>query len=148
MSYQTPSLADQFAGLRAATPSNDGCGWLPASIQALIMACLARLFARLEQIFLLWQSGQFPTPAENLPQRLAQTSTTPSRAPRARARRSPRIRRRRICASAMRPRRAPCHAPAIAQSRRIVPAIRPRPAHDPPARNLQKTRQPAAETCA
>ena len=57
--HPTP-LAGQLAGLRAAITSNDDRGWLPASLHALIMAIFARIFGRLEQIMLLWQSDTLP----------------------------------------------------------------------------------------
>ena len=38
-------------------------GWLPATLQTMILACLARLLAQLEHLVLLFQSGQLPTPA-------------------------------------------------------------------------------------
>ena len=68
MKTRSSPLADQLAGLRAATTSNDDRGWLPASLHALIMAILARIFGRLEHILLLWQSGNLPAP---LPRRTA-----------------------------------------------------------------------------
>jgi len=60
-------LADQFASLRAAAEADQAQAWLPASLHALIAACFARLFARLEQLVLLWQSGQLPHPPVNAP---------------------------------------------------------------------------------
>ena len=57
--HPTPS-ADQLAGLRAATTSNDDRGMLPAALHALIAAIFARIFKRLEQVLLLWQSGNLP----------------------------------------------------------------------------------------
>ena len=63
MSIHTPSLADQFAGLRAVTAQSTDRGWLPAALHALIMAALARIFGRLEQLVLLWQTGTLPLPA-------------------------------------------------------------------------------------
>ena len=60
METQPPPLAAQLAGLRAATTSNDDRTMLPAALHALIAAIFARLFDRLEQILLLWQSGQLP----------------------------------------------------------------------------------------
>ena len=61
--HPTP-LADQLAGLRAAAaPSGADCGMLPAALHAVIAAILARIFAGLERVFLLWQAGLLPTPA-------------------------------------------------------------------------------------
>ena len=58
-SHSSP-LADQLAGLRATTPSNDGRGTVPAALHALIAAIFARIFDRLEQILALWQAGLLP----------------------------------------------------------------------------------------
>ena len=63
MENKPTPLADQLAGLRAASAANDDSGWLPAALDALITACLMRIFARLEQILLLWKSGHLPLPA-------------------------------------------------------------------------------------
>jgi len=63
-----PSLADQFGSLRNIAEEDSARGWLPASVQTLIMAFLARIFGRLEQMFLLWQSGDLPNPASGRPQ--------------------------------------------------------------------------------
>ena len=60
----SPSLGDQFAGLREiaqARPENRA--FFPAAIHTLIMACFARIFARLEQLLTLWQAGNLPVPA-------------------------------------------------------------------------------------
>ena len=64
MSLQpSPSLADKLASLRSTAPAGAGRRMLPKSLDALIAAIFARIFARLEQIFLLWQSGTLPMPA-------------------------------------------------------------------------------------
>lgn len=60
MPIHASPLADQFAGSRAAAASNDARGWLPACLHAMIMALLARVFARLEHLVLQCQAGQFP----------------------------------------------------------------------------------------
>ena len=60
MLIHQPTLAGQFASLRATAQADDARGWLPASLHALIMACLVRLFSRLEQLVLAWQSGTLP----------------------------------------------------------------------------------------
>ena len=52
---------DRIASLRAAPSGADG-RMLPAALHSIIMTCLARIFARLEQIFLLWQAGTLPAP--------------------------------------------------------------------------------------
>ena len=54
-------LADQFAGLRAfPTTPNADTTILSAAVHAMIAAIFARIFARLEQFLLLWQTGQLP----------------------------------------------------------------------------------------
>lgn len=58
---QPPSLADAIARLHAATAVAAPV-WLPAALHALLIACLARLFSRLEHIVLLWQSGRLALP--------------------------------------------------------------------------------------
>ena len=60
MAKTDPTLTQAFACLRrpAEAPTTHAC--LPPALHALIIATLARLFARLEQLFLLWQSGQLP----------------------------------------------------------------------------------------
>ena len=56
--------------------------WLPASLHALILACFARLFGRLEQLLHLWQTAGFPPPAVRAPSDIpAPRSTTGHRAP-------------------------------------------------------------------
>ena len=75
METQPSPLADQLAGLRATITSNDGRGWLPASLHALIATIFARIFDRLEQLFQLWQSGQLPAPQPSPPR---QTQRRPS----------------------------------------------------------------------
>jgi len=68
MSHPPPSLADQFGSLRKAAGGDSARGWLPASVHALITAFLTRIFGQLEQLFLLWQSGDLPIPASTRPQ--------------------------------------------------------------------------------
>ena len=68
--HPTP-LGDTLASLRSA-PLGTHRGMLPAALHTLITAILTRIFARLEQVFLLWQAGQLPAPtvrhrAPNLP---------------------------------------------------------------------------------
>ena len=67
MIIQPPFLAHQVAGLRAAAEADAAPGWLPAALHALIMACLARLFGRLEQIIRLWQEGDLALPPARNP---------------------------------------------------------------------------------
>lgn len=62
---------------------------LPAVIHTLIAAAFARLFARLEQLLLLWQSGALapPPPRTPAPRPIAVTSTRPQSAARHRSQR-------------------------------------------------------------
>ena len=68
METLSPSLADRLGSLRATAGAESACGWVPAALHALIMACLARIFGRLEQVILLWQSGDLPLPLTARPQ--------------------------------------------------------------------------------
>ena len=69
MSIQPPPLATRFASLHATIAACPYRGWLPRSLHALILAALARVFGRLEQLLLLWQAGQLPTPKSRPPER-------------------------------------------------------------------------------
>lgn len=73
METQAPSLGDKIAHLRRTAQAQEKCVWIPSAIHTLIMAALARIFGRLEQIFQLWQSGTLPTPP-------ADASRAPARA--------------------------------------------------------------------
>ena len=55
-------LADDLAHLRATAQAGSVRRGPRDAIAALLMACLARLFARLEDMLRLWQSGQLPPP--------------------------------------------------------------------------------------
>ena len=118
MLIQSPPLADQFASLRADFAASPHRGWLPSALHALILACLAHIFGRLDQIFLLLQAGALPIQAirHTSPQQPSCPSHTPSA----------NIDNRNMCSAEA--------ARAIAK-----PAIRParmsRPAHAPRARN-------------
>ena len=61
MEIQSPGLAAQLAQLHTAALAQPKCAWVPAALHALIMACLTRIFGRLEQLVLLWQSGDLPS---------------------------------------------------------------------------------------
>ena len=75
MESQSPSLGDKIARLRGAAQVEENGTWLPDPLHALIMACLARLFGRLEQILQFWQTGA--PPAHDLGQRpISATSTS------------------------------------------------------------------------
>jgi len=60
MLIHQPPLADQTAALRTAILAEDAPCWLPDAVHALIMACLARIFGRLEDMIRLWQAGILP----------------------------------------------------------------------------------------
>jgi hypothetical protein len=55
-------LADTVAALRVATLATPAHACVPQAIHALILACLARIFGRLEEMIRLWQSGCTPPP--------------------------------------------------------------------------------------
>ena len=62
MENHSPSLGDQIARLRGAAQAEESCAWLPDALHALIMACFARIFSRLERFIQLWQAGQLLPP--------------------------------------------------------------------------------------
>ncbi len=62
MSVHPTPLAQQVAHIRGAILTQEKCVWIPAVVHALIIACLARIFGRLEEMIRLWQSGQLPLP--------------------------------------------------------------------------------------
>ena len=145
MQIQSPGLAAQLAQLKTASQAPETCGRLPAALHALIMACLARLFGRLEQLLALWQSGLLPASRDPehragpaLPQRVA----TPQHKPIRRHARLPRLHAQPVIPStANNPRLraappAPQHNPSHqARSRHsFVPSyFRPHSARAPPA---------------
>ena len=57
---QPTPLSAQLAELRTAVSAADTRGWILDSVIGMIMACLMRIFDRLEQLLLLWQSGTLP----------------------------------------------------------------------------------------
>ena len=64
MSVQPTALGAQIASLRSTAEAIPAPCWLPSAVHALILACLARLFGRLENLIQLWQSGLLlPHPA-------------------------------------------------------------------------------------
>ena len=93
METKSSPLAGQLAGLRAAITSNDDRGWLSASLHAMIAAIFARIFDRLEQILVLWQSGQLPPPQPNAPLQIQRHPAHPdsmcARAPHRQSARTP-----------------------------------------------------------
>ena len=137
MESHSPSLGDQFARLRDTAQAQERCAWFPAALHALIMACLVRLFGRLEQIFQLWQAGNLPLPAPRRESRQIAPRDPQSPAPRAwrrTRRRTRRHSRARATARQSSPAPRPAIPPAdIAPTGTLAPSIRPRSARAPPS---------------
>ena len=77
--FEKPTpLSEAIASLRTATQADAARG-----IHALILALLAKLFTRLEQMIQLWQSGQLPTPQPrvNTTSKTIHPATTPPQEP-------------------------------------------------------------------
>ena len=62
MSVHPTPLALQVASIREAILTQESHAWIPAVVHALIIACLARIFGRLEDMIRLWHAGQLPLP--------------------------------------------------------------------------------------
>ena len=79
MELPATPLSDQLASLRTTLTAAEAPRWMPDRVHALIIACLARIFARLEHVLTLWQAGQLPAPPHpaSTPQR-AQNPRMPS----------------------------------------------------------------------
>ena len=138
-----PSLADRFAGLRAIpTTPNADTTLLSAALCAMIAAIFARIFGRLEQFLLLWQSGTLPAPQPRATVfRAATAAPRPTPAPRTpiprrphdRSTRAPEIRIPQTIPAAAPPRHAPpIHRTAIQattprQQPRAPPSAGPAP---------------------
>ena len=60
MAYHPSTLAERVGTLRAGLESESVPFWMPAVLHAMIIACLVRLFGRLEEIMRLWQAGALP----------------------------------------------------------------------------------------
>jgi len=134
-----PVLSDHLGSLRASTAANVAPDWLPAALHALIMACLARLIGRLEQLVLLWRPATLPPPDHRrtrhhkpprhhrpTPRRHAQAGAPPTdNLPRhhARAASPP-------CATAI---RAPTPTASFAPPGAAKPSAHPQPARAPPS---------------
>ena len=132
--------------MREAAQADSARGGVQAALEALVMACLARLFARLENLIRLWQSGQLVVPAiapganahpvstPALPIRRARRRTTgrrciPSREPTdgvSPAENLPLARTRHVAL------RAPTHYRQAGPSGAVVLSLRPRSARAPP----------------
>ena len=142
MPNQPPSLSAALAELRTAAAAADGQCWLVDSAIEMIMACLVRLFTRLEQLVQLWQAGQLPPPVVR---GCAPRAAATNRARTARRRQHARKRctTRRIACS--RPARHQTIPRASAPNATPMTSAHPRPRHsharDPPRDFSQKTRQ-------
>ena len=127
-----PSLADQFAGLRAIpTTPNADTTLLSAALRALIAAIFARIFGRLEQILLLWQSGTLPAPSIRAPRAATPPRQRPAKPRRHRA--SQRTRAHLPKPQVAKRHRTPISPAASAPFAATLPPVRPRPARDPPS---------------
>ena len=135
----SPSLGDKFAGLREiAQAGPENRAFFPAAIHALIMACFAGIFARLEQLLALWQAGNLPVPASRhaTPQAVRHHAGQTVRAPAMPAARLPRSSTRAAQAApqrAARPAARHITQAVIPPLPATPPAARPR-TRDPPAR--------------
>ena len=130
METQPPPLSHQAP----AEPATDTDGWLPAPFQALIIAALARIFARLERLLQLWLAGALPPPALRHPTPTRKPAHCPHAAP---TRCSPHHRRRRApmrvqatTAIHIQP-SALNHGASRARSPAIKPSSAPSPRHHP-----------------
>ena len=135
MLIQSSPLADRIASLRAATEAKPERGWLPSALHAMIAAIFGRIFDRLEQFILLWQSGQLPPPPirRATAPRTADCAVHPDLAPERRSRESRPAQR--PVRSRIRARTAiPRSAPTPRMPAKIVPPARPRirPGRAPP----------------
>ena len=134
METQPPSLASQLAQLHTAASAADAPCWLPDSVHALIMACLARIFGRLEQLLQLWQTGSLPQPAIRASSIRTPYVRKPSRPAARRISRRARAATRQDSLT----RSAPVRHAAIAPPRVAIAITQPpprrcrRPARDPP----------------
>jgi hypothetical protein len=122
-------LADTVASLRVATLAIPAHACVPAAIHALILACLARILGRLEEMIRAWHAGQLAPPT-----RCPGTARTPAMAPRPNSApfaSAPRRRARRAASQAR------LHMPTerLAPAGRLPvqpPALAPRPERHPP----------------
>ena len=135
MLIQPSPLGAQIASLHIAITARETCAWLPDAVRALIAAIFARIFDRLEQIILLWQSDTLPAPALQRSQSRGARRQTVDVSPRHPADRSKPARKATIGTPQRLRTRAATAAPNPAAS--IQPAIhkppRPRAARDPPS---------------
>ena len=132
-----PTLADRLSRRRSDAPARENRAW---SLDALIAAIFARIFARLEQLLLLWQSGDLPLPQPSRKPHRPSTGTRASepRPPAAHAarRRSLRVAARARAASIPRHPTGQSAEPRALAQRPIPQAARPRSARAPPPTGL------------
>ena len=122
MELPAAPLSDQLSSLRTTLTAASAPRWMPDRVHALIIACLARIFARLEQILLQWQSEQLP-----LPQPLQAPSHTAARQDSARAPRRPTSNRRhRAPTTSTTPGNIPEWTPSVPSQARSAPTHPPR----------------------
>lgn len=142
MLVSDPPLAQQVAGIRAGVHAQADHyavrSGVVAALHVLILACLARLLARFEDILALWQAGQLPHrpaahPISTGP--IAPRSGTPRTPTRPRSPRAPRLRRARVTA-------APSEAPRANQAARHPPSTSPHQAGLPAHRRAHQSRPP------
>ena len=81
----TRQLTDLAAGVRAEAALRAAEAGLVAALHALILGCLARLLARLDDLAALWVSGQLPHPNHTIapphPSRAARDGASPPAGP-------------------------------------------------------------------
>ena len=125
-------LGAQIAHLPPREGGLENRALLPAALHALIAAIFARLFDRLEQIFLLWKSGDLPAPTLHRVPPATPRQRPSARIPRHRGPRSKSIRRRARSAQESRARKAtpqPASTPTMINQ---CPSAPPNRTHDPP----------------
>ena len=124
LDHPTP-LGAQIAALRTAAPGRAAGGLLSDAVQAAIAALFAQIFARLEDLIRLWQSGLLPVPAHRIAAARNPTSRTLG-AERQRAARHPSPARRALRATTL----DSSHA---RPARHQMPAIKCQPGKRPQA---------------
>ncbi len=116
------TLAERVGTLRASAQADSARA---SCLHALIMSVLARIFGRLEQMLLLWQSGELPLP-QPAPPRTRHPRPRHSRTASSRrtARRRQRMARRQSPPPGLRPRTPTIQHPAQAPHRHTKPSAR------------------------
>ncbi|MCC6720033.1 MAG: hypothetical protein IT555_19320 [Acetobacteraceae bacterium] len=132
-------MTGSFASLRTAA-ADAAPVWLPATLQAMIIACLTRLLDRLEHLLQLWKSGQLPGLVPAQPARPHGATprchaASPSRIPRRMHQRAAPRAHRPTERATMPARPAPASAHTPAPPRPAPPPPAPPPPAPPRARN-------------